>query len=251
MKLIKFTIKDKFVLLLLFIFFLMSITNVSAGGSIGSVQQGQCIQLLSTCGNCSFVNLTSVTYPINHSFALLGNFAMTKTGGTFNYSFCNTNITGIYFYTILGDGTIATDGGNFEVTQNGSILSQPESIIYILLTGAIFLFFLFSLYVTIITPYSNKSNNKGEIIQITKLKYIKLSLIPITYVLFIWFLNSLIGLSYNFLKVTLFFGFVSFIFTMLNGFSYVLILLIFIMMIKEMFVDLNIMKQIEQFGSAE
>lgn len=249
MKDIKFTNKDKFVLLLVLIFFLISIQSVKAGGSIGSVQQNQCIQLLATCGNCSFMNLTSVTYPINKSFALIGNFGMTKTGGTFNYSFCNTNITGIYYYTVYGDGAIQTDDAYFEVTPNGTILSSSESIIYILLTGAVFFFFILSLYFTIITPYSNESNELG-IIRTTKYKYVKLSFFLLSYVLFVWFLNSLVGLAYNFLKLTLFYGFVSFLFSLMIGFTWVLAIVIFVIMGAEIIRDININKEIEKFGSA-
>ena len=138
----------------------------------------------------------------------------------------------------------------FVVTKTGEDLTTHESLIYFLLTLAIFGIFLLSLYFTIITPYSNNTNEKGMVIKVTKTKYIKLGLILLSYVLFIWLLNVLIGVSDNFLTLTLYYGFVSFMFTILMHLSIPFGIFILIVAFFEIIKDADIQGNINKFGSA-
>jgi len=88
--------------------------------SLGTFQQGSCIEIKQVCASCTYVNIT-VSYP-NSSFAVY-NEEMTKIGsGTWNYSFCNTNTTGRYDITGEGDLNGIPTGFSalyFEITPNG------------------------------------------------------------------------------------------------------------------------------------
>lgn len=65
----------------LFLVNLVSATNPCGNDNsyLGTFKQGGIINLKQTCDDCSYVNLSNVSYP-NSSFALLGQFNMTKSG---------------------------------------------------------------------------------------------------------------------------------------------------------------------------
>lgn len=173
-------------------------------------------------------------------------FELIIDGGNFSesgeYSYiltCNSSIKG---------GFVAD---RFEVNPSGEDLGTDEALIYILLTLAVLLLFLLSLYFTLITPYSNEISEKGAVIKVTKTKYIKLGLILLSYVLFVWLLNVLIGVADNFVGLTMYYGFVSFLFLTLNNLAIPLGIFILVLSLFEIIRDANIQEAISKFGSAK
>jgi len=120
----------------------------TAQESLGTFENGECIQLKQSCSNCSYINFTKVSYP-NGSIAL-EEVESQKDGTSYNYTFCNTTENGIYLVEGIGD-----DGGtdtiflyNLEVTPTGLDFTTKESIthfglIFGLITVSIF-FLIFS-----------------------------------------------------------------------------------------------------------
>ena len=145
-------------------------------------------------------------------------------------------------------------GGFFEyafyITKTGLPLNKSESIIYLILAFGVFLLFVISFYFMILTPYDNEVNRKGAVIKITKLKYVKLGLILLTWVLFTWFLNILIGLSDNFVSLTMYYGFFGFIFQTMNNLAIPLGLAILVISFFEIIRDVDLYKNIKKLGSA-
>ena len=122
--------------------FLFSLNFVSA---IPTYKQGDTIQLTTVCDNCTQVNLTSVTYP-NGTFALLGEFPMTKNGTNYNFSFSDTNTLGTYRYVTCGDldGVLTcedTVDREFIITRTGESSNSSQAIITMGIIGVMFLFF--------------------------------------------------------------------------------------------------------------
>ena len=175
---------------------------------------------------------------------------MTANGSNYNYTFSNTNSLGEHIYYAEGDlnGILFSQACSFEVTKTGTILSTEESIIYLILTIAVFIFFLLSLYFAIITPYENYKDGEGAVLKICRWKYVKIGLIMLSYVLFTWFLNVLIGISDNFITLTLYYGFVSFLFLLLNSIALYLGIFCLVLMGYETIKDLNIQKEIKKWG---
>jgi len=167
---------------------------------------------------------------------LKGNFTKTEK---FSYTIeCNSSIqTGI---VSLG----------FQITKTGLPLDSSESLVYFILAFGVLLLFALSFYFMISTPYGNEVNEKGAVIKITKLKYVKLALILLTWVLFTWFLNILIGLSDNFVSLTMYYGFFGFIFEIMNSLAFPLGIVVLVIAIFEIVRDANIMGNIKKFGSA-
>ncbi len=145
----------KILLILVMSMFLISlvsseISSSSGECSIGSVKQGDTIQLTQVCrGGCTDVNLTKVMFP-NQSVALLGQFPMGENGSNYNFTFSNTDTLGNYNYDVEGvdpNSIVVGQSCSFKVTPTGNDLDNPQSIIVvglifvlILLTGS-FLYF--------------------------------------------------------------------------------------------------------------
>ena len=157
----------------------------------------------------------------------------------------------ISFFIWCNASTIGGEAkGIFEVSNKKFTIGVDEAIIYIVLSFGVFLLFLLSFYFMFSTPYKNEIDKKGAVIKITKLKYVKLSLILLTWVLFTWFLNILIGLSDNFVGLTIYYGFFGFIFNLMNNLALPLGIVILVIMLFEIIRDSNIMGNIKKFGSS-
>jgi hypothetical protein len=110
-------------------------------GNLGTFQKGECVNLLQTCADCTYNNISSVVYP--NSSDALGIANMQKTGLVWNYTFCDTVVAGTY--TVNGHGDL---GGvdtiwnyNFLVTENGN--AEPG--------GAVIVFFVIVFLILIAT----------------------------------------------------------------------------------------------------
>lgn len=90
--------------------------------NLGTVQQYDCISLLQTCSDCTYNNITSVLFPNRTTAAISGDFAMTKTGTEYNYTFCETSALGTYVVNGFGNpgGTKDTWNYYFDVTTTGN-----------------------------------------------------------------------------------------------------------------------------------
>jgi hypothetical protein len=133
----KITNKKVFFLFgILFSLCLISLINAEVK-TLGIFKQNDCVSLLQTCGNCSYVNITSVLYP--NSTQALGLSSMTQIGTVYNYTFCDTSTLGDYIVNGVGDinGVPTVWAYDFMMTPNGQAASTPNALFYF---GLIFLF---------------------------------------------------------------------------------------------------------------
>ena len=119
--------KNQYLLFAIALIFLFAIPMATAE-TLGTFKQNGCVNLIQTCSNCTYSNITSVVYP-NSSIAL-SDKTMTKTGTYFNYTFCNTSSNGIYIVTGVGDpdGTAEAWNYDFEITNDGKEKSPVNFI---------------------------------------------------------------------------------------------------------------------------
>lgn len=138
--------------ILIFILLLSFLPLISASiNDLGTVKQYSCLQLPQTCASCTYNNISSVQLP-DRTFVLNGNYEMTKTGQNYNYTFCETNKTGLY--TVAGhgdkDGTDQTFSYIFTVTSNGNGLPSGGVIvlfilIFLIIMGSLVWIFVLSI----------------------------------------------------------------------------------------------------------
>jgi len=176
--------------------------------------------------------------------------AMTKSGHQMTVTIDGGNFSKLGYHHIFAHCNTSTIGGSaieaFLVTKNGTYLETAYSLVYFILAFGVLVFFLLSLYFAITLPYRNRYNNEGVAIKITKLKYVKLGAIMLSYSLFTWWLNILIGLSSNYAELTMYFGFFSFMFGVLNRLALPFGLFILILGGAEIIKDIDVYKKLKE-----
>lgn len=130
--------------------FLISLTSAGVG-TLGTFKKGESIDLIQTCEDCTYVNITSILYP-NNSQAI-GQVAMTRDGTYFNYTLTPnyTDTSGVYVVNGLGDegGSNTVWRYTFEVTSAGRIApTEGEGVIYL---GTLFAMILFAVFFFILS----------------------------------------------------------------------------------------------------
>lgn len=167
-------------------------------------------------------------YITSGNFSSLGQHAF--------FIWCNSSIYG---------GEVS---GTFQVNPTGEEISTGTSLIYFLVT--IFAFGIFFL-ITWIFLNINGENPKDETgyLGINYRKYIKTALFPLVYVSFLWFFNFIIGLSNNYLGLTLYSNTLGFIFMILTKLVYPIIAVTLIIEIVLMIKDSNISKEYQSLWS--
>lgn len=133
----------------------------------------------------------------------------------------NFTIPGQYSYAAECNTTsqIGLISAGFLVTQTGLDPSISEAVIYWLSFFGMLIIFFLSMYFSIVLPYRNTRADDGKIMSVNKLKYAKLGFILMSYALFNWILNLLLGLS-TFLSLTMYQGLFSNMFLLFTKMSW-------------------------------
>lgn len=130
----------KKILLILFLgMFLISLASAEIQ-TLGTFKQRECINLIQTCENCTYNNISTVLYP--NSSVVLSNVVMTKDDTYYNYTFCNTSTLGSYIVNGFGDldGEKTIWVYDFEVTPTGLGSNIGFYIIVLILSLGIIIF---------------------------------------------------------------------------------------------------------------
>ena len=110
--------------------------------SLGVFKNNICVNLIQTCSNCTYNNVSAITSP--YSYILLGESKMTKSGTIYNYSFCDTSAIGTYIVNGHGDlnGIDTVWNYDFKVTNSGKLADNaPSSAVMffiLVITGVLF-----------------------------------------------------------------------------------------------------------------
>ena len=176
----------------------------------------------------------NIIYP-NGSY-MFENSSMSNTGtGMVNINLSDSSVLGDYLAPMncCQNGECAIGNVDFSITRSGQELSINQSIIYFIVLIASFLIFILCLYGAIRIPYKNARNNEGEIINITYLKYVKIFLFFMGYLLLIFRVNILIGMSDSYLHLGIALTFFKVIyFILLVGLLPLIVFSLFIMIVN-------------------
>lgn len=221
----------KTILILIFSIILISFASAQQQ-SLDSVKQSDCIDLTQSCASCTYNNITSIIYPNKTKYLFSPEQNMTKSGTDYTFHTCNfSSQLGKYIVNGHGDlsGTDTVWNYDYEVTPTGFILETSDSITYIILTAGSILLFLLCLYGGLVLPFRNGRDDNG-IMSVDKIKYFKIGLLFMSYVLFVWLLNLLFTLSNNFSILTQYTAFFRIIFLVMNAMSYPIFVFMLIFM---------------------
>lgn len=136
----------KVMMLLILGMFLLSFAPMISADNIGNFKLNKSFQITNYCGtgDCSYMNITSITDPDGQVTYL--NVEMTKTGQEFNYTY-NPGKLGVYNFKTCADpeNTFRCESDTFTVSKSGEELTTQLSIAYIGLIFFLFCVFILSL----------------------------------------------------------------------------------------------------------
>ena len=134
-------------------------------GGVDGYPPGTNVNLVQTCSNCTFVNITSIVLAGGSLLSVKS--SMEKDEVFYNYTLDsqNTRSTGEYIVNWAADpdGILTTGNYNFFIKKGGISLTTGEAILYVLLMVVIslacflFLFFAFNI------PYSDDRSKDGTL----------------------------------------------------------------------------------------
>lgn len=178
----------KIFLLMLFLLIPLAVAEVE---TLGVFQINKPIDLVQTCSNCTYCNLTKVQFP-NSTIKRIGK-NMDKRGSEYNYSFSQTSLIGNYIATTCCDvdGIITCVSYDFEVNGTGTTFTVGQSILYTVFIIILLFVYIISLYGALKLPFTNVRDEENRVIGLNDLKYVKIFLWVINYLV----LMSIFGLS--------------------------------------------------------
>jgi hypothetical protein len=222
------------------------ISFASATIELGAFKKSDCIQLPQTCSNCTYVNVSSVTYPNGSILSL--NKVMTKIGTDYNYTFCETSTLGNYLFSVVGDknGVIDTENGNFEITYTGDSLSTQKSILYTALIAILTFFFILLLVWSNKLPDKNTQNEEGEYLSVSWLKYVRSSLLFAAWMVLVAIFYITSNLAFAYLGEVLFAKILFTFFRICFGLTLPIVVIWFIWIFVSIFKDRKVKHMIEK-----
>lgn len=186
--------------LFLILFIGMFFISISSA-SLGTFRQGYCISLYQYCDDCSYVNLTSMQYP--NGTILIINEVMTKQDVDYNYTFCDTNTLGDYYYVVKGDagGEVSTERLSFEVTGGGSTPTTAQALMYGIILFVLLLLFGGSFIWFNNIEWGNYTNSEGVIVEVTYNRAKKTALFFLSYIFMLLLLFVGKSMAENFMFI--------------------------------------------------
>jgi len=179
--------ENKYFILIFALLICLPLICAQSSGGFLQAKQNDCIQLPQECPNCTFVKLTTVTYPDLSQIGIQEN--MFQNGTSYNYSFCNTSQLGSYSYCTLGDidGAYTTSCNDFSITPSGKTASSGEATVYIFLIFIVLFFFLLCLIGGININSEHEYDIGGKLLQLKYGAYLKMGLLWLSSI-FLWIL---------------------------------------------------------------
>lgn len=120
---------NKKVYLIFAMLFFISLVQSSSIETLGIFKQGTAVELTQVCSNCTYVNISSITYPNRTLIAT--EKSMTQSGVAYNYSLSNsyTNTLGRYIVCGYGDPDGIKDTWCYDFFINGTGREEPSGAV--------------------------------------------------------------------------------------------------------------------------
>lgn len=98
--------------------------------TLGTFEQGKCIDLIQVCGDCTYNNLSSITYP--NATRIILDVEMEKRLAEYNYTYCFPNSTGTYSINGVGDLNHIDSAWAYDLTLTVNGRSEPSDNVVLL-----------------------------------------------------------------------------------------------------------------------
>lgn len=233
---------------------ILLISFSSAIDCSGPFKQDTEINLIQKCPSCTFVNITSITYPNGTIFL---NEEMEKNGTNFNYTLPDSSQEGVVSYGTIGDKD-GVSPPSFEelciiITKTGGVVGTGELLVYIWILIIVAALAILGGYLSVKIPYANieEETKNGKIISaITWTKYMKIIMIWLTSGVLLIFLTILTGVINNYVQFVEMKSLFTNIYTFINVLSYGLSTAVIIFLFVNIYKDLLWNAEIRKHGKA-
>lgn len=229
------------------IIFLFTINLTTAEvETLGIFKQNDCVDLLQTCSNCTYSNLSSVIFPNGTTYPI--SLLMTKHGTEYNYSFCNTSALGTYIANGFSDvdGTNTVWAYDFEITYTGKALNTQTSILYIALFSLLIFFLIFTIYGIARLPGKDTTTEDNLLIDINKLKYLRTVLYGVCWGLILAIMFIVANISIGYLPDSLIGKFFFTTYSVMFVLTLPMIIILFIYLFYRIFTDREMKQMLER-----
>lgn len=166
----------------------------------------------SFCGTDAQCNMTIVAP--NYTI-IENNSVMTNPGNGFpNITLKTSKAIGNYdaFYTCCRYTECDSESFQFSVTGSGEEATVAQGIIYVVLLGASIFVFVLILYGAIKTPWKHTRNEDNRILQVNDMKFVKLFLGAMSYLVLMWVFWLMKTISEAFLYIEAVHGLFNFLY---------------------------------------
>lgn len=158
----------------------------------------------SQCGTCN----CNISLNNPNGISLFRNASTAKTGNAilFDLNESSKTITGIYKGTLYC--TDGTDSGiakfSINITPLGKSQGVAQAIIYVIVFMVAIFFFIMCLIGSITIPWKNHTDDRGKVISINNLRYAKILLFVIGYLIliFIFFMADVMARTFLFVNTS-------------------------------------------------
>ena len=114
---------------LMFAFAVMMVMGFASATTLPPVKQGDCIALPQSEYGSAYQNISGIQLP--NKTVVNKNVVMTKANNLYNYTFCNTNLLGVYI--VNGFSDLSTWAYDFEVNASGAGAMGNSSIALVII----------------------------------------------------------------------------------------------------------------------
>jgi len=221
--------------------------------SPGTYKQGEDINLIQTCADCTYINITSINLP--NGTQIIGNVPMTKDGSVFNYVLNGslTNSLGTYRVNGIGDpiGVNEIWAYEFYITYSGIQFSTAQSVLLGILLIIMIFVFISTFFGIGMLPGSNTRDEEGKILSISYLKYLRSTLWFAEWMLFIGILYISSNVAFAYLGEELIAQTFFTIFKITFGVTPVIVIVWFAWLLVKIVQDRQLMREMERgvFGN--
>ena len=167
------------------------------------VKTEQCVNLPQIYANSSWQNLTAIQQP-DETIIVLNTGMQSLGGGYFNYTYCNNSQNGEYIVNGIGDvdGTATTWNYKYTVNPLGKIFTSQQALLYIAIFVIAFLLFLLCAGLGFYAPSgNNRDQMTGYILAVSNMKYVKMFMMSISYLLLMLIVYFGYIISYGYLDL--------------------------------------------------
>lgn len=202
----------------------------------------------SNCDSTAVCN-ASVAYP--NGSLMIENQLLTNGGnGVPNISISDSSVLGTYIVSAVCTQSGISGGTvfEFEISRTGTQLSTGQGILYTIFLIAAIAIFGLMLYWAIRLPFRNQRDGEGEIISINDLKYLKIFLSAMSYVVLMFIFGILRSITYSFLILPGPDRFFELMYTIMLSFLWPLIIVSLLFALIIFITDRKLSKSIERYS---